>query len=220
MSEKLYTDEQASGEGRKMSGADSSRKRGKECKDCTEEMLEAYQDHGEWTDLAETRYNDNEMELFFDAVSDNEGLARMAVAAFVSPLNPTLEEVSDIKTAVSEAVTNSIIHGYGNISGYGRGGKGSLSEKKSRPGKVSVHCELIGGVLHIEVTDTGKGIEDVEKAMEPLFTTKPELERSGMGFAFMEAFMDDLEVTSTVGRGTVVRMQKKIGVGSWIGRED
>ena len=141
----------------------------------------------------------NEMELIFDGISDNEGFARIAVAAFVTKLNPTLEEITDIKTAVSEAVTNCIIHGY-----------------EDKKGKVYMHCLLEGNILHIEIRDTGRGIENVERAMEPLFTTKPELERSGMGFSFMEAFMDDLEVESTPGLGTTVRMTKKIGLGGWI----
>ncbi|MCM1188806.1 MAG: anti-sigma F factor [bacterium] len=162
----------------------------------------------------------NEMEITFDAISDNEGFARVAVSAFVANLNPTLEELADIKTAVSEAVTNSIIHGYENLAGYG-GAKGRPTEREPvHPGKVKVYCLLEGDMLQIRVTDEGKGIENVEQAMEPLFTTKPELERSGMGFAFMEAFMDDLEVESTPGRGTVVRMKKKMEAGDWIDRED
>lgn len=145
----------------------------------------------------------NEMKLEFDALSENEGFARVAVAAFVSSLNPTLEEVSDIKTAISEAVTNSIIHGYG-------------GEK----GKVYIECDIDRDVLHIAVKDAGVGIENIEKAMEPLFTTKPELERSGMGFAFMEAFMDDLEVVSAPNKGTAVFMKKKLGTASWIEDEE
>lgn len=144
----------------------------------------------------------NEMRIEFRAISENEAFARTAVAAFVSQLNPTLEEISDIKTAVSEAVTNSIIHGYD-----GEGGENNL---------VWVSCLIKNDVLEVEIRDRGVGIEDVEKAMEPLFTTKPELDRSGMGFAFMEAFMDDLEVISEVGQGTTVRMVKKLGITSWI----
>ena len=162
----------------------------------------------------------NEMTLEFDAISDNESFARVAVAAFVSHLNPTLEEIADIKTAVSEAVTNSIIHGYDNLYGYGRQGGGRAAHQKIHPGKVRIHCVLEGDSLHIEIRDQGKGIENVEKAMEPLFTTRPELERSGMGFAFMEAFMDDLEVDSRPGEGTCVTMQKRLGAGSWIDGED
>ncbi len=165
-------------------------------------------------------YMKNEMELIFDAISNNESFARVAVAAFVSPLNPTLEEMADIKTAVSEAVTNSIIHGYENLYGYGRRGEVPVAHPSIKPGKVRLHCMLGGDVLHIEVEDKGKGIPDISQAMEPLFTTKPQLERSGMGFAFMEAFMDDLEVESEVGKGTIVRMKKKLGTGSWIGSEE
>lgn len=162
----------------------------------------------------------NEMEIYFDAVSKNEGFARMAVAAFVAHLNPTLEELADIKTAVSEAVTNAIIHGYENLHGYGKYGDKQPVAVVIHPGKVRLKCCLEGDVLHIEVEDHGKGIEDIERAMEPLFTTKPEYDRSGMGFAFMEAFMDDLEVESMPGRGTTVRMQKKLGSTPWVESED
>lgn len=140
--------------------------------------------------------HENEMELVFESRSVNEGFARVAVAAFMTQLNPTLEEVSDVKTAVSEAVTNAIIHGY---------------EKEVK--KIWIRCRLNEQTLYIEVEDRGQGIADVTKAMEPLFTTKPELERSGMGFSFMEAFMDGIEVDSEVGRGTIVKMQKIIGKG-------
>ena len=116
------------------------------------------------------------------------GFARVAVAAFVTPLDPTLQEVADVKTAVSEAVTNAIIHGYADWGSLGQG-----------PGKVVIRCCLNDDVLHIEVEDKGRGIEDVEKAMEPLYTTRPDMDRSGMGFAFMEAFMDDLDVESEPG---------------------
>ncbi len=146
----------------------------------------------------------NEMTMEFDAVSENEAFARISVAAFISFLNPTLEEMSDVKTAVSEAVTNAIIHGYDGIEG----------------GKVVINCSIEKDVLHIEVIDKGNGIENIERAMEPLFTTKPELNRSGMGFPFMEAFMDDLEVISEPGKGTVVQMKKKIGCTSWIEDEE
>lgn len=158
----------------------------------------------------------NEMCLEFEAIAVNESLARVAVAAFVAPLNPTLEELSDIKTAVSEAVTNAIIHGYENWQGYD-------VEKRSVPvklpvhsGKVTMRCRLEDGYLHVEIADNGKGIEDIEKAMEPLYTTRPEQNRSGMGFAFMEAFTDDLEVESTPGKGTTVYMKKKMDSGNWI----
>ncbi|MDR0949665.1 MAG: anti-sigma F factor [Lachnospiraceae bacterium] len=162
----------------------------------------------------------NEMEISFDAISSNEGFARVAVAAFISHLNPTMEELSDVKTAVSEAVTNSIIHGYENVYGYGRHGESHPAYLEFHPGKIRIVCCLENSILHIEVQDFGKGMEDVEKAMEPLYTTRPELERSGMGFAFMEAFMDELEVESQVSKGTVVRMKKKLGVGPWIYREE
>ena len=122
----------------------------------------------------------------FDSNSENESLARTVVAAFLARLDPTLEELGDVKTAVSEAVTNAIIHGY-----------------DGKPGKVKIHS-------WIEVADQGVGIGDVNRAMEPLFTTRPEMERSGMGFAFMEAFMDELHVESQVGQGTTIRMKKKI----------
>lgn len=167
----------------------------------------------------------NEMFLEFDAVSSNEGFARVAVAAFISPLNPTIEEVSDVKTAVSEAVTNAIIHGYENLEGYdrrqgAREGEGCNVPEKKCGDKVKVHCEITGDVVHITVSDQGRGIENIEKAMEALYTTKPELERSGMGFAFMEAFMDDLDVESEVGVGTKVIMKKRIGSGPWIRNEE
>lgn len=162
----------------------------------------------------------NEMYMEFDAVSSNESFARVAVAAFISPLNPTLEEVSDVKTAVSEAVTNAIIHGYENTYGYGRHGKVRPLCCKIHDGKVYMRCRIEQGILYVEVEDRGAGIANLDKAMEPLFTTKPELERSGMGFAFMEAFMDDLEVESEPAKGTIVRMKKKLGVGSWLTVEE
>ncbi|MGO5052671.1 anti-sigma F factor [Lachnospiraceae bacterium LCP25S3_G4] len=140
--------------------------------------------------------NTNEMELIFDGYSSNEGFARVAVAAFMTQLNPTLEEVADVKTAISEAVTNAIIHGY-----------------ESEVHKIKIHCSIEQGTFYAEVIDTGIGIENIEQAMEPLFTTKPELERSGMGFAFMEAFMDKISVTSEAGKGTCVKMEKTIGKG-------
>ena len=139
--------------------------------------------------------NKNEMKVCFDARSVNEGFARIAVAAFITDLNPTLDEMADIKTAVSEAVTNAIIHGYDDPEE-----------------KVALSCRILGRQIEIVVEDSGRGIADIEKAREPFYTTKPELERSGMGFAFMEAFMDEVVVTSEVGRGTKVIMKKKIGV--------
>lgn len=148
----------------------------------------------------------NEMRIEFSAVSDNEAFARMAVAAFVMPLNPTMEELSDVKTAVSEAVTNAVIHGYEN--------RGCMEEK------VYLGCSIEGDVLKVEVQDRGVGIEDITQAMQPLYTTRPELDRSGMGFAFMEAFMDHLEVFSSPGAGTLIRMHKKLGLSAWIGSEE
>lgn len=162
----------------------------------------------------------NEMEMIFDGISNNESLARLAVAAFVTHLNPTLEELADIKTAVSEAVTNAIIHGYGNTQGYTRHGEVRPVNGLNGECKVKLHCLLQDGILHVDVEDEGVGIENIEKAMEPLFTTKPELERSGMGFAFMEAFMDDLQVESAPGRGTKVHMQKKLCCGPWLSNEE
>ncbi len=138
----------------------------------------------------------NEMTLAFDSISENEGFARVAVAAFVTQLNPTLEEVADIKTAVSEAVTNAIIHGY-----------------PDGVHTIVIRALLKDRSLELWVTDTGVGIADVKKAMEPLYTSRPELERSGMGFMFMEAFMDQVHVDSAPGDGTTVYMKKQIGAG-------
>ena len=131
--------------------------------------------------------------LEFGARSQNEGFARMVTAAFVSGLNPTLEELADIKTAVSEAVTNAIIHAYAGAAG-----------------SIRIRLAAQDTEITIEVADRGVGMEDVEKAMEPMYTTRPELERSGMGFAFMEAFMDELEVQTKPGTGTLIRMKKRI----------
>ena len=137
--------------------------------------------------------SENHMYLKFDAKSVNEGFARMAVAAFMVELNPTLEELADVKTAVSEAVTNSIVHGY-----------------PESDGEVEILCEYLDQEIQICVSDQGIGIENIEEAMQPFYTTKPRMERSGMGFAFMEAFMDTLEVESTPGKGTRVKMTKYI----------
>jgi len=137
--------------------------------------------------------NNNEMKVEFLSKSVNEGFARSVVASFVSQLDPTIEELSDIKTAVSEAVTNSIIHGYPNVEG-----------------KIIVKGKLIGNEVELEISDNGIGIENVEKAKEPLYTTKGNLERAGMGFAIMENFMDELKVESILGLGTKISMKKKI----------
>ena len=136
----------------------------------------------------------NEMELKFDSRSCNEGFARVAVAAFLTQLNPTVEEVADVKTAVSEAVTNAIIHGY----------QGEVHT-------ITIEGELEGDLLTLRVRDAGVGIADIGQAMEPLYTSRPELERSGMGFLFMEAFMDEVQVESEPGKGTCVTLKKRIG---------
>ena len=138
----------------------------------------------------------NIMEVKFSAKSENESLARVIVASFAAKLDPTIDELSDIKTAVSEAVTNAIIHGY--------------EEDDSK--FVYLRCELIVNTIKVVVEDYGKGIEDVEEARQPMFTSKPELERSGMGFSFMESFMDDVQVASIIVEGTKVIMTKKIEI--------
>ncbi len=137
---------------------------------------------------------DNKVELKFLSKSENESFARTVIAAFVLSLDPTIEEMADIKTAVSEAVTNSIVHGYGNANGY-----------------VYMDCSTQGKKLVVTVKDNGKGIEDVKKAMEPLFTTNTDGERSGMGFTVMETFMDSVDVESITGVGTKVTLTKEIG---------
>ena len=137
----------------------------------------------------------NEMRLSFSAISINESFARTAVAAFVTGLNPTVSELMEIKTSVSEAVTNAIIHGY---------------ENRGEDKLVNLVCRLDGRELYIEVMDDGVGISDIAQAMEPLYTSKPEQERSGMGFAVMETFMDYINVTSAAGLGTTVVMLKKL----------
>lgn len=136
----------------------------------------------------------NEMKVEFDSVSANEAFARVTVAAFMAQMNPSMEEVADVKTAVSEAVTNAIIHGY----------RGEVH-------KITITSVIEDSLLHLEVADQGIGILDVKKAMEPLYTSRPELERSGMGFLFMEAFMDEVQVHSKPGEGTIVTMKKMIG---------
>ena len=141
------------------------------------------------------RINDkNVCEISFLAVSENEAFARMVASAFVMPGNPTLEELADIKTAVSEAVTNAILHGY----------------NQDAVGMVHMRCEREEDNFTFCISDEGVGIENVEQAMEPLYTSKPELERSGMGFSFMEAFMDTLSVESQPGQGTKVTMTKSL----------
>ncbi|CEK32073.1 anti-sigma F factor [[Clostridium] sordellii] len=136
----------------------------------------------------------NIMEVKFSAKSENESFARVIVASFASKLDPTLDELADIKTAVSEAVTNAIIHGYDENEGM----------------FVKIRCEINDKTVTITVEDDGNGIEDLDMAMQPLYTSKPELERSGMGFTVMESFMDQVEVSSKKGEGTKVVMKKKI----------
>lgn len=134
---------------------------------------------------------ENEMKMEFLSKSNNEAFARITVAAFASQLDPTIEELADIKTCVSEAVTNSIIHGYQNTEGI-----------------IKIKCKLYSDQIEIEISDTGSGIENVEEAKMPLYTSKANMERSGMGFSIMDSFMDELKVESIVGLGTKVTMVK------------
>ena len=136
---------------------------------------------------------DNEMKLEFTSKTSNEAFARITVAAFAAQLDPTIDELSDIKTAVSEAVTNSIIHGYDDEDGI-----------------VKIEAKIFANNIEIVISDRGKGIENVEMAMRPLYSSKPDLERSGMGFTIMESFMDEVKVESAIGFGTKVIMKKKI----------
>lgn len=134
----------------------------------------------------------NWFSVTFPALSQNESFARVVVASFAAQLDPTLDEITDVKTAVSEAVTNAIIHGYG-----------------EKGGEITISCTLEASVLEVTVTDKGTGIADLNQAMEALYTSRPDLERSGMGFTVMENFMDTLRVDSVPGKGTVVIMTKK-----------
>ena len=135
----------------------------------------------------------NILEVKFSAKSENESLSRVIVASFAAKLDPTLDELSDIKMAVSEAVTNSIIHGY-----------------EEKEGIIKIECKLFVNSIEIIISDEGKGIEDIDKAKEPLYTSKPDLERSGMGFTIMESFMDEMKVESILGIGTKVTMKKML----------
>ena len=135
----------------------------------------------------------NEMKLEFLSKSVNEGFARVTIAAFAAQLDPTIEELADIKTAVSEAVTNAIIHGYADAEGI-----------------IKIKAIMLENEIKIEIIDNGSGIENIEEAKEPLFTTKANLERSGMGFTIMENFMDELKIESIVGIGTKITMVKHI----------
>ncbi|MBQ8201069.1 MAG: anti-sigma F factor [Clostridia bacterium] len=139
----------------------------------------------------------NEMEISFLSIAENESFARVVIAAFAVQLSPTVSEIADIKTAVSEAVTNAIVHGY-----------------EGKTGMVRLRANIEDRMLTIEISDQGRGIANVKQAMEPFFTTHPEQERSGMGFAVMQTFMDDLHVASSPGQGTTIRMRKRIRSGS------
>lgn len=136
---------------------------------------------------------ENEMKLEFLSKSNNEAFARITVGAFAAQLDPTIEELADIKTAVSEAVTNSIVHAYDNTEGI-----------------VKIRCSLYLNEIEIEISDTGKGIENIEIAKQPLYSSKPNMERSGMGFTIMESFMDEMKVESILGIGTKVTMKKML----------
>ena len=138
----------------------------------------------------------NEMELTFPSLPENEAFARVVIAAFAVQLSPTVNDMADVKTAVSEAVTNAIVHGY-----------------ESRIGRILMRATIENDhTIAVEVQDWGKGIQDVQQALEPFFTTQPEQERSGMGFAVMQTFMDSVEVESSPGKGTLVRMKKRIRI--------
>lgn len=136
--------------------------------------------------------SNNKMKLEFLAKSENEGFARVTVAAFVSQLDPTIDEIEDVKTAVSEAVTNAIIHGYEN----------------NEDGIIQIAASIDNNEFTVEIMDKGIGIKDIEKAREPLYTSRPDLERSGMGFTIMESFMDNIKVESEYKKGTKVIMKK------------
>jgi len=140
--------------------------------------------------------SDNKMSIEFVSKSQNEGFARVAVAAFVAQLDPTVDEINDVKTAVSEAVTNSIIHGYEN----------------REDGIIRIEAEIEKNEVTIVIIDKGIGIDDIDQAMEPLYTSRPDLERSGMGFTVMETFMDELKVESEKGIGTKVVIKKKFNM--------
>ncbi len=138
--------------------------------------------------------NHNEMETTFLSIAENERFARVVISAFAASLSPTISELADMKTAVSEAVTNAIVHGY-----------------EGTQGMVTLRAVIDGRTLTIEVADQGRGIQNVRQAMEPFFTTHPEQERSGMGFAVMQTFMDEVKVSSAPGKGTRVLMMKRVG---------
>ncbi|WP_082233937.1 anti-sigma F factor [Halobacillus massiliensis] len=136
----------------------------------------------------------NHMRIEFSSISQNESLARLAVASFISPLNPSMDELTDIKTVVSEAVTNAIIHGY----------------EENPEEKVILECSINDDQIEIIIKDNGVGIEDIEEAREPLYTSKPDWERSGMGFTIMENFMDQVDVKSAKDEGTIITLAKQL----------
>ena len=136
---------------------------------------------------------DNEITLTFVAKSENEALARMVMSSFISAIDPTIEELSEFKTVISEAVTNAIVHGY----------------EEDGNGKIEMHAQRTGREVVVSIVDYGKGIKDITQAREPLYTTKPEQERSGMGFTIMESFSDDVDIYSLPDRGTTVTITKK-----------
>jgi stage II sporulation protein AB (anti-sigma F factor) len=136
---------------------------------------------------------ENEMKIEFDGISENESFARIVVSAFIAILDPTIDEIADVKTAISEAVTNAIIHGYDACSG-----------------KVYIYGKIVNRSVYFEVEDFGRGINNIEEARRPLFTSRPDQDRSGMGFTVMEAFMDSVQVESKEGYGTKVLMKKNI----------
>ena len=136
---------------------------------------------------------ENEIHVFFSAIPENESFSRILISGFLTQLDPTISEMAEIKTAVSEAVTNAIIHGYDDYNG-----------------KVEVFCGYSNSVIYIEIADKGKGIKDISQAREPLYTSKPEMERSGMGFTIMETFMDAVRIESKIGKGTRIYMQKSL----------
>ncbi len=137
----------------------------------------------------------NKMKIIFSAISENEGFARTAVAGFIMQLDPTVEQITDIKTAISEAVTNCIVHAYPNNNG-----------------EIIMECEIQDGILHIKISDFGVGIEDLAKVLQPFYTSKPFEERAGMGFTIMRTFMDSFEIESKINEGTVVIMSKNLKI--------
>ena len=138
---------------------------------------------------------ENKMKLSFLSISENEAFARNVVASFILPFNPTVSQINDVKTAVSEAVTNAIVHGY-----------------PDSVGEIEVEAYTDGNEIHINITDGGVGIDDLSKALQPFYSSKPECERSGMGFTIMKSFMDNVEVESKINVGTTVKMSKNLSL--------